>query len=56
MRPVVDSLGLTPLLQPILVSEEEGVEKPSPHIFQRASGLAGVPNHEVVHVGDELDA
>ncbi|OJT09284.1 hypothetical protein TRAPUB_14281 [Trametes pubescens] len=39
----------------MLLSEEEGVEKPSPEIFRRAYERLGVAPNETVHVGDELD-
>lgn len=51
-------------MQPILLSEEEGVEKPSREIFIRAlervnamgsEGPAILPEH-CLHVGDELKA
>ena len=40
---------------PVLISEEEGVEKPQSDIFYRACERAGVEKNEVVHVGDELE-
>lgn len=43
-------------LDPVLLSEEQGVEKPSVEIFQRACDWAGVQMGEVLHVGDELRA
>ena len=42
-------------LDPVLISEKEGVEKPEKEIFDRACEAAGVESSEVVHVGDELD-
>ena len=52
---VIEDLGLMPLLDTVLLSEEEGVEKPSCAIFQRACERLGVKPEETVHVGDELD-
>ena len=53
---VVTDLGLLPYLNPLLLSEEQGVEKPSLEMFQRACRTAGVQPGEVLHVGDELKA
>ncbi|KAI0700880.1 HAD hydrolase subfamily IA REG-2-like protein [Cytidiella melzeri] len=53
---VIGDLGIASYLDPILLSEEEGVEKPSVEIFQRACDTAGVELDEVLHVGDELKA
>lgn len=43
-------------LAPFLASEEEGVEKPSRAIFDRALERAGVELGQALHVGDELAA
>ncbi|EKM54098.1 uncharacterized protein PHACADRAFT_122837 [Phanerochaete carnosa HHB-10118-sp] len=56
MRLVIEDLGISPFLDPVLLSEEERVEKPSLQIFLRACDLAGVQRDEVLHVGDELRA
>jgi FMN phosphatase YigB (HAD superfamily) len=64
MRAVLDDLGTSvedgdgkPLqLDPILISEEVGVEKPSPRIYAMACEAAGVTLEETLHVGDELEA
>ncbi|KAI0344604.1 HAD hydrolase subfamily IA REG-2-like protein [Trametopsis cervina] len=56
MRSVVSDLGISSYLDPVLLSEEQGVEKPSVEIFQRACTLGGAEIDEVVHVGDELKA
>ncbi|EIN12034.1 HAD-like protein [Punctularia strigosozonata HHB-11173 SS5] len=53
---VMESLSLGHLLDPVLVSEQEGVEKPAKDIFLRACARAEVRPHEALHVGDELDA
>ncbi|CDO69290.1 hypothetical protein BN946_scf184976.g9 [Trametes cinnabarina] len=54
-RAVIEDLDLIPHLDTVLLSEEEGVEKPSCEIFRRACERMGVQPHETVHVGDELD-
>lgn len=56
MRSVIEDLGISSFLEPVLLSEEQGVEKPSLQIFLRACELAGVQRDEVLHVGDELKA
>ena len=53
---VLADLEVLPLLNPVLLSEEEGVEKPSLAIFRRACERAGVQTQEILHVGDELRA
>lgn len=59
IRSVIQDLGFPSYLSPIILSEEEGIEKPSREIFERALTLAA--NAEVplkpaacLHVGDEL--
>lgn len=44
-----------PYLDTVLLSEEEGVEKPSCAIFRRACDRLGIEPEETLHVGDELD-
>ena len=48
-------LGVSTLMDTILLSDEEGVEKPSCEIFSRACRRMGVEAQEALHVGDELD-
>lgn len=50
----MEDLGLLQLADTVLLSEEEGVEKPSCEMFQRAHRRIGVKPEETVHVGDEL--
>jgi putative hydrolase of the HAD superfamily len=52
VRSILDTLGLTPLLDFVLDSTEVGVEKPDPRIFRLALERAGCAPHEAVHVGD----
>ncbi|TFK73991.1 HAD-like protein [Pluteus cervinus] len=65
IRSVLEDLGFPSTLAPIILSEEEGVEKPSPEIFMRAlqkvndanlrtEGFKPIEPRECVHVGDEL--
>ncbi|KAI0690180.1 HAD hydrolase subfamily IA REG-2-like protein [Cerioporus squamosus] len=55
MRAVIEDLEVMPYLDTVLLSEEEGVEKPSCAIFRRACERLGIKPEETVHVGDELD-
>lgn len=55
---VLEDLEVSPFLEPILLSEELGIEKPNPDIF-RAALRDATPRgctrgDECVHVGDEL--
>ena len=50
----LEDLGALQHLDPVLVSEKEGIEKPSRNIFIRACERAGVEPRNAIHVGDEL--
>lgn len=52
---VMVDLGLSKFLNPLLVSEEEGVEKPEKEIWERACAEARTGLSETLHVGDELE-
>lgn len=52
IRSLLDGLGLLPLLDVVLDSGEEGVEKPNPEIFRRALARTGVAANEAVYIGD----
>ncbi|MBI5543388.1 MAG: HAD family hydrolase [Deltaproteobacteria bacterium] len=56
-RPELRQVGLEPaLFEPLLISSEIGVRKPSKHIFRAALERAGVMAGEALHVGnDPLD-
>ncbi|KAG1734753.1 HAD-like domain-containing protein [Suillus paluster] len=56
MRSVLEDLEITPYLDPILLSEEVGIEKPDAEIFRLAFSTQSIPMEmqEAVHVGDEL--
>ena len=53
---VLDDLQISSYFKPLLLSEVEGVEKPSSEIFFRACNQAGVRPQETVHIGDDLHA
>ncbi|KAG9103764.1 hypothetical protein FRC06_008222 [Ceratobasidium sp. 370] len=52
----LDDLGVMPFLDPALVSEREGIEKPDRRIWELACRRAGVEADEAAHVGDEYHA
>jgi putative hydrolase of the HAD superfamily len=52
-RRKIDGLGIAPLFDQILVSETEGVRKPSSEIFSRALTRLGVEPGESLFVGDD---
>ncbi|KZT65942.1 HAD-superfamily hydrolase [Daedalea quercina L-15889] len=56
MRAVLDDLDATRHLDTILLSSEEGIEKPAREMFLRACARLGIQPSEAVHVGDELPA
>ncbi|KAI9456614.1 HAD hydrolase subfamily IA REG-2-like protein [Russula earlei] len=54
MASVLKDLGISGYLSPILISEEERVEKPSISIFLAACVRGGANPTETLHVGDDL--
>jgi REG-2-like HAD superfamily hydrolase len=55
LRPLLRELGVERWIDAVVVSAEEGVEKPDPEILRRAAARVGVAPAELVHVGDEQD-
>jgi len=55
LKTISDGLGLTPLVDFIVISAEVGVRKPDPGIFLEALDRAGVRADEALHVGDLLE-
>jgi len=53
---VIRALGFEQLFDVILISQAEGVAKPTPEIFQRALTRLDVTAAETVFVGDSLEA
>lgn len=47
-----DRLGITPLVQCVLDSHTEGVEKPDPRFFEIALARGGATRETTIHVGD----
>jgi len=52
LKSISDGLGLTRLVDFIVISAEVGVRKPDPKIFRLALEKAGVRPEEAIHVGD----
>ncbi len=51
-RAKIDRLAINDLFEAILVSEEEGVWKPDPEIFNRALARFDVDSREAIYIGD----
>lgn len=51
-RAHIDALGLTPWMDAVLVSDEEGLRKPDTEIFLRAAARLGVAPDRCLFVGD----
>jgi putative hydrolase of the HAD superfamily len=56
LRALQDDLGIGPLFDVRVFSDEVGRRKPERTIFEAALGPLGLRPQEVVHVGDDLDA
>ncbi len=54
-RVKVEAMGLTSLLEVMVISEEVGIKKPDPRIFRMALDRLGVDASEAVFVGDNLE-
>jgi len=53
IEPLCRELGLSPLLQVVVTSQDVGVNKPQPGIFQEALRRARVEASEAMYVGDQ---
>lgn len=53
---ICDQLEISKFLSFIITSEEVGIGKPSPEIFQSALSKSECEIHEVIHVGDSYDS
>lgn len=49
---VMERLGLLPLIDDDLISEEVGIAKPAPRIYSLALSRLGLEAHQVLFVGD----
>jgi putative hydrolase of the HAD superfamily len=52
LAPLLEQLGLAPLLDAVVVSSEVGAAKPDPRPFQRALEQLELPAEAVWHIGD----
>jgi len=55
-RNIIEATGLQDYFDAIVISEEVGIEKPSPGIFEAALGKLGVKPENAVMVGNRIDA
>ena len=53
MREIIDSLGLTPHFDVVLVSGELGYRKPHPLVFRRLIEELGVKRSQILYIGDD---
>jgi len=52
LRPLAGALGISDWLDLVVVSGEEGIEKPDPAIFARTAERLGATTDRMLHVGD----
>ena len=52
----IESMGIAPLFDVILISGSEGIEKPDPRIFARALDRCGVSAESSIFIGDHPEA
>ena len=50
---LLDKLGVKPLLQVVVTSQDAGANKPQPDIFRKALRQAGMQASEAIYVGDQ---
>ena len=55
-RTVLAESGLLPHLRAVVVSDELGIRKPRPEIFEAVAAALGLAPREILHVGDSLSA
>ena len=55
-RAVLAESGLLPHLRAVVVSDELGIRKPRPEIFEAVAAALGLAPREILHVGDSLSA
>lgn len=56
LRRILEDLGIAGFFETIVMSEELGVEKPDPTIFQEALERVDVAPEKCVHTGDMIEA
>jgi len=52
----IDQFGFKETARQIVISEEVGVMKPHPKIFDHSTALVGVERNEILYVGDSLSS
>ncbi len=55
-RRIIDKMGITPYLDSVLISEDEGFRKPAGSLFLKVAEELGAAPAEVLFVGDTFDA
>ncbi len=55
INPLLEKLGLSPLLRVVVTSQDGVYHKPQPQIFARAASQAGVKVEESVYIGDQYE-
>ena len=55
LRLILDDLGVTPLVDALLVSAEIGVDKPDRRAFTAVCTGLGVKANELLHLGDDVE-
>ena len=55
-RRIIDKMGVTPYLDSVLISEDEGFRKPAASLFLKVAEELGAAPGEVLFVGDTFDA
>jgi len=53
ITPLLNKLGVKPLLQVVVTSQDAGANKPQPEIFRKALRQAGMQASEAIYVGDQ---
>jgi putative hydrolase of the HAD superfamily len=53
IREIIDSLGLTPHFDIVLISGELGYRKPHPLVFQQLMRELGVRSDQLIYIGDD---
>ena len=53
ITPLLDKLGVKPLLQVVVTSQDADANKPQPEIFRKALRQAGMQASEAIYVGDQ---
>lgn len=56
VKTILDRLGLTPLLEVVLISGELGYRKPHERVFLELERQFGLPKEQIAFIGDDLEA